>query len=290
MDIITNHDGITISKPGGSLLNVSVSLARAEKDVSLISEIGDDKTGDHLIEFLQDNKINTDHITIYKNCPSSKAMALLDENSKPSYTFQKAYPAKRNLANPPDFTQNDILILGSMYSRDPEIEDDLKAYLTTAKRGGALIVYDPNVRHNHQLKNEASREMLLKNLAIADIIKGSDEDFSNIFEETEIEKMKAELLKINMDALIVITQGKNGSTAFFKNNKKSLIAKKIKVISTIGAGDAYTAGLVNSIIDQGLTNDFRNLTEDNLSKLMGEGSRFSSLVCQTMDNYIPLKK
>ncbi len=153
-----------------------------------------------------------------------------------------------------------------------------------------MIVYDPNVRHNHQLKNEGSREMLIKNLAFADIIKGSDEDFSNIFEETEIEKMKAELFKINKDALIVITQGKNGSTAFFKNNKKSLIAKKIKVISTIGAGDAYTAGLVNSIIDQGLTNDFRNLTEDNLSKLMGEGSRFSSLVCQTMDNYIPLKK
>ncbi len=102
MDIITSIDGNTIAKPGGSLLNVSVSLSRAGKDVSLISEIGDDETGSQLIRFLHENGVNTDFITIYKNNQTSKALALLDENSKPSYTFQKAYPVIRSLANPPD--------------------------------------------------------------------------------------------------------------------------------------------------------------------------------------------
>lgn len=288
MDIITTHDGLTIAKPGGSMLNVSVSLGRAGKEVSLISEIGDDETGSELIGFLHENAISTDFVTIYENNQTSKALALLDENSKPSYTFQKAYPNTRWLAKPPAFTENDILVLGSMYSRDPEIEDDLDAYLTAAKRGGALIVYDPNVRHNHQLKNETSREMLLKNLAFAHIIKGSDEDFSNIFNTDSIQKIKEEVFRIKQNALLIITLGADGCIAFINERMFKKPALKTHVISTIGAGDAFTAGLVNAFIDQE-ANDHLKLSDVGIESMMAEASQFSSLVCQSMDNYIPVR-
>lgn len=289
MDMITTYEGNTIAKPGGSLLNVSVSLGRAGKDVSLISEIGDDETGNQLLEFLHINGINTDYITIYKNCPTSKALALLDENSKPSYTFQKSYPIDRCLAKSPVFTENDILILGSMYSRDPEIEYDLDAYLKAAKRGGALIVYDPNVRHNHQLRNEASREMLLKNLAYADIIKGSDEDFSNIFNAVSIQKVKEEVFSMNNNALLIVTLGAAGSIAFYGDKMFKSSILKTHVVSTIGAGDAFTAGLVNAFIDNEAS-DHLEFSDALIEGMLAEGSQFSSFVCQAMDNYIPVRK
>lgn len=289
MDIITTYEGNTMAKPGGSLLNVSVSLRRAGKDVSLISETGDDETGNQLIEFLHINGINTDYVTIYRNCPTSKALARLDENSKPSYTFQKAYPTVRSLADPPVFTENDILIMGSMYSRDPEIEYDLDTYLKAAKRGGALIVYDPNVRHNHQLRNEASREMLLKNFAYADIIKGSDEDFSNIFNSVSIQKVKEEVFSINNNALLFVTLGAAGSIAFYGDKKFKSSVLKTHVVSTIGAGDAFTAGLVNAFIDQEAS-DHLEFSDALIEGMLAEGSQFSSLVCQSVDNYIPVRK
>jgi fructokinase len=287
MDIITTHDGVTTAKPGGSMLNVSVSLGRTGKEVSLISELGDDETGKQLIEFLHENRINTDLVTIYSKCETSKALALLDENSKPSYTFQKSYPSVRSLANPPVFTENDILILGSMYSRDREIKNDLDAYLIQAKRAGALIVYDPNVRHNHQLKKKASKKMLLKNLAFADIIKGSDEDFYNIFQLTSLVEIKNTIQRINRVALIFITSGEKGSSAFYKDMEQSIVPDKIKAVSTIGAGDAFTAGLVNAIIKQDLQTDIRQLSDDHMIKIMAEGTRFATLVCQSLENYIP---
>jgi len=287
MDIIITKDGQTVAKPGGSLLNVSVSLGRSGKEVSLISETGDDEIGSMLTDFLSGNGVSTHLVTRYPDYKTSLAIATLDENQKPSYSFYKAYPEIRLLPNPPIFTIQDLLILGSMYSRDLDIKDDINSYLNNAKMRGALIVYDPNVRHNHQIRNADSREMLLKNLAYADVIKGSDEDFSNIFNLNSISELKDELRKINDQALIIITLGEKGSVVSYRDLILEVPSIKINVVSTIGAGDAFTAGVINSIIDQGLLNRFDKLSENNLTRMLEEGTRFSSLVCRTMDNYIP---
>lgn len=287
MDIIIAKDSQTVVKPGGSLLNVSVSLGRAGKEVSLVTEIGDDEVGRLLMDFLSENGVLKHLIKKYGDCKTSLAIATLDESQKPSYSFYKAYPEKRFLPKPPVFSERDILILGSMYSRDLDIKDDINSYLESAKRGGALIVYDPNVRHNHQIRNADSREMLLKNLAYADVIKGSDEDFLNIFNLNSISGVKDELRKINNQALIIITLGEKGSIVYYRDIMLEVPSININVVSTIGAGDAFTAGVVNSIIDQGLLNRFDQLSENNLRRILEEGTGFSSLVCRTMDNYIP---
>lgn len=287
MDIIIANDGQTVAKPGGSLLNVSVSLGRSGKEVSLISEIGDDEVGSMLTDFLSENKVLTHLVKKHPNCKTSLAIATLDETQKPSYSFYKAYPEKRFLPKSPVFSEQDILILGSMYSRDLDIKDDISSYLESAKRVGALIVYDPNVRHNHQIRNADSREMLLKNLAYADVIKGSDEDFLNIFNLNSISGVKDELRKINDQALIIITLGEKGSVVYFRDMMLEVPSIKTNVVSTIGAGDAFTAGIVNSIIDQNLLNRFDQLSENSLRRMLEEGTGFSSQVCQSMDNYIP---
>jgi len=286
MDIIITSDGQTEEKPGGSMLNVAVSLGRAGKEVSLISEIGDDETGRALTAFLSENGISTQLVRKYPGCRTSVAKATLDAHHKPDYTFTKAYPEQRSLPYPPEFTPRDIFIFGSMYSRDPDIRKDINAYVNSAKRGGALIVYDPNIRQGNNIDH--THEMLFKNLADADVIKGSDEDFMHIFRMDSIGAVKDELRKVNSRALIITTLGEKGSMAFFKHIILELPAIKTHVVSTIGAGDAFTAGLVNSIIDQSLIGGFDIMTEDHLKKILMEGTRFSSRVCRTMDNYIPV--
>ena len=289
MDVIHTHDGKTVCKPGGSMLNVAVSLSRAGNEVSLISELGDDNTGKQLMDFLHENSIRTGFITEYRQSNTSKAIATLDENSKPSYVFQKSYPSERKLHKPPIFTTNDTLILGSIYSRDPEIKSFIDKYLQAVKRGGAMLVFDPNVRHNHQLKEDVRRKMLLKNFTYADVIKGSDEDFYNIFQLSDPVKINATLRTINKHALICITLGAYGSKAYYNGFEASYVPGKIVPVSTIGAGDAFTAGMVSFIVKNGLSLTVNKLSENDLRKILQEASRFASLVCRSYDNYISVR-
>ena len=287
MDVIHTHDGKTVYTPGGSMLNVAVSLSRSGNAVTLVSELGDDETGQQLLEFLHKKNIQSEFVTIYEQCSTSKAIATLDENANPSYLFQKSYPSVRKLHNPPIFTTDDILILGSMYSRDPAIKDYLNQYLNAAKRGGAMIVYDPNVRHNHQLKEEKAKKMLLKNFTNADVIKGSNEDFFNIFQLSDPVEIKEVLQKMNKHALICVTLGAKGSKAYYKDLVAEFIPGKIETVSTIGAGDAFTAGMVSFMVNNTLSLTLNKLTENDLKNIIQEGSRFASLVCRSFGNYVP---
>jgi len=93
LDIIFKPGGETVAIPGGAMLNSSISMARKNIPVSIISETGNDKTGKMIIDFLNKNNVNTTYITKYKKIKTSLALAFLDENAKPDYTFYKEYPS-----------------------------------------------------------------------------------------------------------------------------------------------------------------------------------------------------
>lgn len=287
MDVIF-EDKLKISaKAGGAMLNLAVSLGRCNLQVCLMSELGDDKVAQQIISFLEENNVNTDYIQNYKQQVSSLALAFLDENKKPSYSFYKAYPENRKLKQPPIFSNNDILIFGSLYSLDGKIRSQLKEITETAKSKGTTIIYDPNIRHAHHLENGETMKSLKENLALADIIKGSDEDFENIFGKFEEEFVIKEIRKLNTDATIVFTKGELGARIITRDYSISEKAKEIKLKSTVGAGDNFTAGMVYAISNISNKNKHpKQFSELELQKLLRMGIEFSSEVCQSIDNYI----
>ncbi len=290
LDIIISPDGQTVARPGGSQLNVAVSLGRAGRNVTMISETGEDVPGKMLTDFLSENGVATNLIRNYPESKTSLAVAVLDKQKKPTYSFYKMYPEKRVLKDPPEFFPEDIFSFGSMYSCDPDIKKSLKEYRNRAYKGGATIIYDPNVRQHHHIRQGVSGEMLLENLAVANIIKGSDEDFENIFGVVSLAEIIKEVREINKEAVLVITLGGKGSVAYYKEMEVRVPAKKIDVVSTIGAGDAFTAGMISAFTGMGLSGNLQALEKRHLQKMLEEGTRFSALVCQSMDNYIPAGK
>jgi len=287
MDIIFESDGKISAKAGGSMLNLSISLGRTGKSVSLLSELGDDKVSEQVLAFLEKNNVGTGGIRKYKNQPASVALAFLDENKKPTYSIHKSYPAKRLLQLPQQLTEDDILVFGSFYSLDAEIREPLKAFAEFAKSQGVLLIYDPNIRQTHHFENNATAVALRENLAIADIIKGSDEDFENIFGKFEEDFVLNEIKKLNQEATVVFTRGEQGSKVFAKNRVVEIKAEKIEVVSTIGAGDNFTAGMVFYL--SSLPQEKRNpkhFSESQLQKMLRTASTFSADVCQSLDNYI----
>ncbi len=283
LDIIIDSNNNIKSVPGGSMLNASVSLSRSAVDVELISELGDDVPSDIILNFLNKNAVGSYYIKRYKETKTCIALAYLDNNKKPSYTFVKNYPDKRSFENIPQFFSNDILLFGSFYSLDPAIRSFITDIVTLAKEAGAIVMYDPNIRHASHLKDNVIKQSVLENIKLADIVKGSDEDFSNIFGTSDTEKQLEQLRTLNDTALIIVTLGPNGVKCSLGDQQLKMPAIKTDIISTIGAGDAFNAGIIYAL-------SFLKINKHRfgsyIKAILNSGLKFSSQVCNSMDNYV----
>ncbi len=287
LDIIIADNGKTTAKPGGAMLNAAVSLARSNCEVSLITETGDDLTAKYIIDFLKNNGIYTSYITKYKNIKTSLALAYLDKNKNASYSFYKQYPDKRSLKIPKSFSRNDILLFGSIYATDRIISHYIKNIVDKFSASGGLLIYDPNIRQSDKLKDKNRKDSVYKYLAKADIIKGSNEDFSNIFDTNNIENQLEHLHKINPKALIIITRGEKGAIGMLNNLRAGEQAFEINPVSTIGAGDAFSAGIIYYLYKNEIgTNSLKKLTGDNIKIILKTGIDFATKVCLSDENYI----
>lgn len=287
LDIIIENLDRVAAKPGGSMLNATLSLCRAGIPVSLITELGNDEIGTLIIHFLEKHHAATNLITRYEGIKTSLAIAVLDADKKPHYTFQKSYPKERRLAPMPTFQRSDILLFGSLYSLDPDLRPILKGYLVKAKQADALIIYDPNIRHPETLNNPVLKSALMENFKLADIIKGSDEDYEAIFGKQDHAKQLETLREINPAATLIMTEGKKGAIALFDGNLSRLAAPEISVVSTIGAGDGFNAGMVAFLAKAG-DQAKEKMKTDKLFRenLLKTGIDFASSVCESEENYI----
>lgn len=275
---------IEYGHPGGAMLNSAISLARSGVKTALISETGDDAIARYLIDFLKKNNVGTNFIRQYSNIESSVALARLDTQKKAHYTFIKNYPAHRSLLLPQQFQASDMLLFGSLYALDPDIRSEIKHLLEKATKAGTLIIYDPNIRKAEQLTDSRQRKALMENFQMAHIIKGSDEDFDAVFGNQSSHQHTLSLQQINPEALIFITMGKNGALAFHNNQKIEKEALKISMVSTIGAGDGFNAGIAAEIVRSRIPSA---QLPNHMEKLIESGIRYSAAVCQSKDNYIP---
>lgn len=288
LDIILNSPDELHARPGGAMLNTAVSLARSGIKVSLISELGDDDTAQLILDFLKKNRIVTKAVKKYYHHHTTVALAFLNPHKVPSFSIYRSYPLQRRLISPGNFTDKDILIFGSLYSLDKDIRADLVHILITAKRAGTLLIYDPNIR-THNLNEERGRQALEENITFADLVKGSDDDFKTIFGEQPPEDHYNDIRKINPDAAFILTLGAEGVIGFRDETSIRLPAEKVNVVSTIGAGDAFTSGMAY-FLNQSKTDrkKLKELSENEFRALLQSGIKFSSAVCGTMENYVPV--
>lgn len=285
MDIVFRNNVPVAAKAGGSMLNVAISLGRLKVPVRFISEFANDQVGEIIHSFLTENLIDTSFIYRYDDGKSAIALAFLDEHQKASYNFYKLYPGERLKIAMPDIQQGDIVMFGSYFGIAPEIRSVLIRILKEAKSQGAIIIYDPNFRkaHLHQL-NELL-PYIKENLEFADVVKGSDEDFENIF---GVKNARDAFHKLNdFSKILVFSRGKEGVDFYSNRHEFHIDAQNIEPLSTIGAGDNFNAGLAYGLLRN---NIFRKELQDQeietWKNIIQTGVDFASEVCLSYDNYL----
>lgn len=287
LDLIFKDDQPVGAKAGGSALNALVSLARMGANAYFITEVGKDRVGDMIVRFLKQNDLSTRYVNRFDGGKSALALAFLNDNNDADYEFFKDYPAQRLAGELPVFTDDDIIVFGSFFGVNPVIRPRLLDVLGAAKKAGAIIIYDPNFREHHDHHKHQLVEVIEENFRWADIVRGSDEDFMNIYGLKEPQKVYDKVLAY-CDNLVVTANAK-GVYVFGNNFDHHFQVPVINPISTIGAGDNFNAGMMKALLDMNLKRrDLVELSSDQWQQLAVYGIEFSSEVCLNLDNYVSI--
>ena len=288
LDIIFKNGQPIGAVPGGSVFNGIISLGRAGVNTTFISEAGNDRVGDEIISFLKENGVNADNVNIFPDSKSPISLAFLDDNNDADYIFYKDHPHDQLDFVYPDVKADDIVMFGSYYAVNPVIRPQVMGFLDYARSHGAILYYDVNFRPSHRNDIMKVTPNILENLEMADIVRGSYEDFTVMFKKDDPDRVYNAEISFYCKKFIY-TQGAQPVQLRAEGGfKKSYPVIVTDTVSTIGAGDNFNAGFVYGMMKYNITREVieRGLTEEQWDNIMRCAQEFSADCCKSISNSI----
>ena len=279
IDVVITYEqpDFPVEIPGGSPANVALTLGRLNRPVALATWIGLDERG-RLIDFhMNDSDV---HVTAASRGAShtSTALARLDESGAASYTFDLEWAPTPPIKVPPTAQ---ILEAGSISAI---IEPGASAVLDALARGRehALVCFDPNARPSIMGEPEAALASLERFIALADVVKVSDEDIEWLTGGAPIDEVVDRWLGMG-PSLVVVTRGKHGSeVATVSGLRFTKTPADVPVVDTVGAGDSFMGGIIDAMWGMGLRGaeareTLRTLPEEQVRTIIDRASAVSDV-------------
>jgi fructokinase len=285
LDIIFKNSQPFAAKAGGACLNSSVTLGRLNLPVFFIGEYGMDEVGNLIDTFLKENNVSTQYVYRYYDGKSSLALAFLNENNDASYDFYKFYPGTRLNIDFPEIQPDDIVLFGSIYAITPEVRNKLIGFVKQARKKKAIVIYDPNFRKQHLHNLPKMKPLIFENFELADIVRGSNEDFSFVLGVNSAEEAY-EMIREKTHNLLY-TANVKGVWLNTPSLHTRYPVHSIQPVSTIGAGDNFNAGVVYSLYKHNIRyDDLDGLDEKTWAEIVSTAVDFATQVCLSYENYI----
>ena len=288
LDIVFRGGQPSVAVPGGSVFNGIVSLGRMGVNVNFISETGNDRVGNTILQFMRENHVPTEHVNVFPDGKSPVSLAFLNEQNDAEYIFYKDYPKQRLDMIYPVLQEDDIVMVGSYYALNPVLRDKILELLDQAREKKAIIYYDPNFRSSH--KDEAMKlaPTIIENLEYADIVRGSAEDFFYMYGMRDADRIYKDKIKFYCPRFIC-TAGSDSISLRSNTVSKEYPVEPLEAVSTIGAGDNFTAGLIYGLLKYDVRyRDLDNLSEAIWDKVIQCAKDFAAEVCRSYNNSVSL--
>ena len=264
-----------------------ISLGRLGANVTFISETGDDHVGHMILDFMKENGVSTDWIHVLPEKKSPVSLAFLDEQNDAEYMFYRDNSDSFQNGILPEINKDDILILSSYYAINPLVRNNVKEILDRARDNEAIIFYDVNFRTAHKAEGVKLLSSLLENFEYADIIRGSVDDFVNLYDLSDADQVYKQKIAF-YTPLFICTSGEKDVRLYTKTMSKSYVVPSIQTISTVGAGDNFNAGILFGLLKYNVKrDDLLLLEEEDWNRIIQCGLDLSSEVCKCVYNYIP---
>ena len=241
-DVFPTHKTI-----GGAPLNVALRLKSFQNDISLISCLGDDTSGDELQLELQKYNISSYYIQKDKEYKTSTVAISLDKNGSASYLINQpcAWDNIKVTSKLISLVKSsEAFVFGSLVARSNTSRNTLVKLLPFSK----FSVFDVNLRPPHY---DLSSIQVLMNAA--NFIKFNDDELTEISKGLGIQGASIEQTIVSVatktnTASICVTLGEKGAILFYDQRFFYSKGYQVEVIDTVGSGDSFLATLIDVLL------------------------------------------
>jgi fructokinase len=270
-------------RTGGSPYNVALGLGRLGFLVGFFGRVSSDPFGQSLRSRLVAEGVDC-RLLRQGDEPTALAIVHLPPSQEPVFVFYGDGSADctltgDDLPSPEELGATTALHFGSIsLVREP----GATAYEQLMRResGRRVISLDPNVRPGLIGDRAAYRRRLEGWVAMADIVKVSQADLAWLYPDRAPVDAARDLLAAG-PSLVVVTRGAAGAVGITALATVDVPGTPVVVRDTVGAGDAFTAGLLGFLALRGVLDRaaLRSLGEEDLRPCLVLANRAASITC-----------
>ena len=267
------------ANPGGAPCNVLAMLERLGKKTAFIGKVGKDMFGEQLKAAVEEVGIDTRNLIMDETVHTTLAFVHTYPDGDRDFSFYRDPGADMMLTK--DEVQKDLIEnsrifhFGTLSSTHEGVREASRHAIDLAKEAGCIVTFDPNLRPPLWKSLEDARKEIEYGMTKCDVLKISDNEVEFLFGTSDYDKGAALIREKYHIPLVLITMGKEGSRAYYKDLRvEAAPFLQDNTIETTGAGDTFCASSLNYVLEHGL----EDLTEDNLMELLTFANAAASLI------------
>lgn len=267
------------ANPGGAPCNVLAMLQKLGNKTAFIGKVGKDIFGTKLKEVLKEVGIDTSGLVMDKKVRTTLAFVQTLKGGDRDFSFYRN-PGADMMLEEGDINNSlikncKIFHFGTLSMTHKGVRKATKKAIKKAKESGTLISFDPNLRPPLWESLNDAKKQVEYGLSQCDILKISDNEIQWFTGEKDFDKGIKKLQDKYSIKLIVLSMGKDGSRAYYKDlrvEKPAFVQKN--TIETTGAGDTFGGCCLNFILKYGLD----NMDQEKLEKMLTFANAAASLI------------
>lgn len=258
------------ANPGGAPCNVLAMLRKLGYDAAFIGKVGRDGFGKQLADVLRETGIATDGLRWDEYVHTTLAVVHTLPCGDRDFSFYRNPGADMMLTEeelPLNMIEDcRIFHFGTLSMTHEGIRKATLKAIDVAKKNGALISFDPNLRPPLWDSLEDAAEQIHVGLGLCDILKIADNENEFMTGETDFDKGAAILQERYPNIKILnVTAGAEGSYSYSCGYKVFVPGFKLGgTIETTGAGDTFCASVLGFVLENGV----KDLTEEQLTQML----------------------
>ena len=243
-DMIRTGTDRWVSVPGGSPWNVAQVMASFGAASAFGGAVSQDCFGEVLWSASERARLDMRFMQRFDKSP---LLAIVHQAQPPKYFFVGDDSADLHFdvsALPAGWEKAARWVhFGSISLARQPLAGRLVALAERLKSEGVRISYDPNFR---VVMDEHYDPILARMVAVADLVKVSEEDLRGLFRTEDDDASFARLRAMNPAAAFLYTRGAEGAAMYVGERTWRATSPVIEVVDSVGAGDTSLAGLLCS--------------------------------------------
>ena len=243
-DMIRTGTDRWVSVPGGSPWNVAQVMASFGAASAFGGAVSQDCFGEVLWSASERARLDMRFMQRFDKSP---LLAIVHQAQPPKYFFVGDDSADLHFdvsALPAGWEKAARWVhFGSISLARQPLAGRLVALAERLKSEGVRISYDPNFR---VVMDEHYDPILARMVAVADLVKVSEEDLRGLFRTEDDDASFAQLRAMNPAAAFLYTRGAEGAAMYVGERTWRATSPVIEVVDSVGAGDTSLAGLLCS--------------------------------------------